>query len=717
MVLESAKGLQLKHGREATSPVRTMTPGEVRKVSAICVLLLLLVWIVFGQTHQFSFVSYDDEKHISENRHVTAGLTTDGICWAFTPRNDDYWHPIDYLSHMTDCQLFGLNAGGHHLMNVALHGVAVVLLFVVFGAMTHAIWRSAFVAAIFAIHPLHVESVAWITERKDVLSGLFTMLTIGAYLRYTRHPFSLGRYLAVLILFSAGLMAKPTIMALPIALLALDYWPLGRLQHENVEPLSVGQSLRAWRDIFLEKVPLFALSAAAFFLAALGNAPAFESSKNLSRILQIENAIVSYSTYIWQSVYPFHLAVLYPFPEKRISGGHFVWSLFLLGATSLVAFLLRSRHKYLFVGWLWYLVMALPTIGLVQAGGFAHADRYTYLPQIGLALLVTWGVTDLTARLRYQERILGASALLMIAFLSWVAWRQVQTWRDSDTLWQHTLAVTSGNYFADEAYGTVLFKRGQLDEAISHYQAAEQVQPTYSVYQGLGSAFAKRGDLGQATEYLRAALQMRPTDPEAHSNLAAALFRNGRMSEAIIHWEKALEVRPNDAGTERNLAAAFQKLGDADRAILHWERSLQIEPNAEAYNALGIAISQTVRIDEAMAQWQKALALDAENMPALCNLAWVLATSPDDRVRDGAKAVTLAGRAVRNSGSHDPRVLRVLAAACAEEGQFSEAVSAAERAAQLALDQGNTALADVLRDNAALFRANKPLRDSPTSAQ
>ena len=699
-------------------PTATRTPiapaQNKKTVAGISLLLVIIVWIVFGQTLQYSFVSYDDEKHIVDNPKVNAGLTAHGVAWAFRLRGDDYWHPLDFVSHMLDCQLFGLNAGGHHLTNVVLHSAAAVLLFLVLRDLTGALWRSAFVAAIFAIHPLRVESVAWVMERKGVLSGVFVMLTIGAYARYVRSPFSLWRYLTVNVAFALGLMAKPTIMSLPFVLLLLDYWPLKRVNLPG--PATAQLYVRLWSKLLLEKAPLIALAVGSCITAAVGLAPGFESSKNLPHTLQAANAIVSYVTYLWQTVYPAGLAVMIPFPERGLPFAKVLSAFSLLVAISVAVFAMGRNRGYLPVGWLWYLVMSLPIIGFFQSGGIARADRYTYLPQIGLVLLLTWGVCDLMNRWRHRGPILGITAVVSVGLLAWLSWVQTQYWRDSDALWRRTLKVTSGNYFAHEAYGTVLLKRGQLDDSLVQYQAAAQIRPTYSGYQGLGSAFAKRGDLDQATHYLRAALEMQPTDPEAHSNVAAALFRNGQINEAISHWEKVLEARPDNAEAEKNLAAAWQKLGDTDRAILHWERSVQIEPNVEAYNALAIAISQTGRLQDALAQWGKALALDAENLPALYNTAWVLATSPDNRIRNGANALILAERAARKSPD-DPRVLRLLAAAYAEQGEFGKAIGSAEKAGQLALEKGNTALADVLRDNTALFRANIPLRDSPATAR
>ena len=358
-------------------------------VLGVCVFLAAITFAVFGQTVHHGFVNYDDNLNVYDNSAVQGGLALKSILWAFQFNQSDYWHPLTMLSHMLDCQLYGLAPAGHHLTNVLLHATMAMLLFLMLRQMTGAFWRSAFVAAVFAIHPLRVESVAWVSERKDMLHGIFFMLTLGAYVRYVRHSWSLARYLTVVVVFTFGLMSKPTLMTLPFVLLLLDYWPLKRLVPAVSGEASKNISSR-WRSyrpvvvrMIVEKIPLFILSAASCVQAAIGNSMAFETGKRLPKILQISNAMVSYVAYIGQMFCPVKLAVLYPFPLKGLPLGEVIGAVILLVFISTGLFRLRKGHPCLLVGWLWYLVMLVPVIGFVQAGAQARADRYTYLPQIG----------------------------------------------------------------------------------------------------------------------------------------------------------------------------------------------------------------------------------------------------------------------------------------------------------------------------------------------
>jgi hypothetical protein len=395
----------------------------------ICLSLIVLVWLVFGQTLWHDFINYDDPRYVYENTTITSGLSISGIAWAFTHIHSMNWHPLTTISHMLDCQLYGLKAGWHHFTNVLLHTIAVILLFIALHQMTGAFWRSGFVAALFAIHPLRVESVAWIAERKDVLSGLFFMLTLLAYVYYVRLP-QVRRYLIVVFVFACGLMSKPMLVTLPFVLLLLDSWPLERIKGH------------VWNRV-LEKVPLIALSAVSSIATFLAQKGAVGWTEELPILERINNAVVSYVLYIWQMLWPVNLAVFYPHPENRLRLWEVIASLRLLICVTAIAITLRKRRPYLITGWLWYLGMLVPVIGLVQVGWQGRADRYTYLPQIGLYIAVTWSVADLTALWRHQRTILSAAALLTILVLSWCAWGQTWYWRDSETLFKHALAVTN----------------------------------------------------------------------------------------------------------------------------------------------------------------------------------------------------------------------------------------------------------------------------------
>ncbi len=594
------------------------SPALRATILGVPIFLMAITWLVFGETLRHPSINFDDQEYVFENPKINTGLTSTGVLWAFTHSHAENWHPLTSISHMLDCQLFGLQAGWHHFTNVLLHTIAVILLFLVFREMTGALWRSAFVAAVFAIHPLRVESVAWIAERKDVLSGVFFMLTLGAYVGYVREPSSI-RYLIVAVLFGLGLMTKSMLVTLPFVLLVLDYWPLGRFAHVSpAKPKPKNGFARWWGDrsiptrLILEKIPLIALSAASSIITLFAQKRAAISVESLPLVWRMNNAFVSYVAYMWQMVCPIRLALVYPHPEYRLS----LWGValaitFLTGVTAVVV-AFRRKHPYLITGWLWYVGMLVPVIGIVQVGAQARADRYTYLPQIGLYLIATWTITDLSVAWRYRRQILGVAAAIVIAGLAWLAWIQNTYWRDSEALWTRTLAVTSHNDVAHASLADLLLRRDRIDEAISHSEEA---------------------------------LRIHSRNGNAHNTLAFGLFRTGRVDEAVAHWKESLEIRPDDM-------------------------------NAQAY------------------------------------LAWVLATSPDASLRDGAKAVELAKKVLEQAGHADVVVLRTLAAGYAASGRFSEAIETAQQALQLAITQDNSALIWDLQLNIANYQRNRPLRDS-----
>src|ERR1700731_1190685 len=448
--------------------------GVIWKVAGISVLLVALIWVVFGQTMGHRFINFDDESYVYANPVISHGLTPDAISWAFTHIVSHNWHPLTTISHMTDCQLFDLKPAGHHLINVLLHTIAAILLLIVLYQMTGALWRSAFVAAIFAIHPLHVESVAWVAERKDVLSAVFFMLGLGAYVRYARAP-SIARYLAVAALLALGLMSKPMLVTLPFVLLLLDYWPLNRFS-QATSVKSKGKWLAWWerqslpRRLILEKIPLIALSAISGTVTFLSQRQALGWTEDLPVSLRFNNAVVTCIAYIWQMLWPAKLAVFYPHPENRVPLWEIILALAVVIAITLTGNVLRRKRPYFITGWLWYLGMLVPVIGVIQVGWQGRADRYTYLPQIGLYVLAAWAVPDLSASWRRQRQIAAVGAAILLGALTWRAWNQASFWRNSETLWAHTLAVTSDNDVAENNLGIIFLGRGQVDEAISRFQ-------------------------------------------------------------------------------------------------------------------------------------------------------------------------------------------------------------------------------------------------------
>ena len=718
-----------------------------RQVLGVCFFLVVITWLVFGQTVRYDFVNYDDNEYVYANPAITSGLNPHGIIYAFSGTHARNWHPLTTLSHMLDCQLWGVRAGGHHFTNIVLHTIAVVLLFLVLQQMTGAIWQSAFVAALFAIHPLHVESVTWISERKDVLSAVFFMLTLGAYVRYVRSP-SFGRYLTMSILFALGLMSKPMLVTVPLVLLLLDYWPLQRFG---------GRS--SIRRLALEKIPLLALSAAGGFVTLWVQQSSVARTEQLPLIWRVANGLVTYAIYLKQMIWPVGLAVFYPHPGDQLPVWEIGLAIVLLALVSAAAIALRHKRPYLLTGWFWYLVMLLPVIGLIQVGSQAHADRYTYLPQIGLYLLLAWAITDAltsrfaTGRIRrggLQRRILAVTASLAIIALAWCAHVQASHWRNGESLWGHALAVTSGNFMAHDGLGQCLANRGRLDEAIDQFQKALNIAPGYpEIETNLILALTRKGRTDEAITHLQTLLKEYPNDAQAHYDLGNALLRKGNSQGAIAAYEKTLSIQARYPAAHYNLGIALDQNGQIDEAIAHYREAVQEQPNypkayyllgndllhkgrvddaiaayeqalksrltyPEAENNIGLAFLQKGRPSEAIAHWQNALAGQSDSVDTLNNLAWVLATFPESWIRDRKQALALAERANQLSGDNNPAILRTLAAAYAENGRFTEAKVTAERGLQLANTKENLALANIFEGDLARYRANTPVR---TAAQ
>jgi tetratricopeptide (TPR) repeat protein len=646
---------------------------------------------VFGQTIRHDFVNFDDDLYVYNAPAIRAGLTVKGLAAAFISPHARNWHPLTTVSHMLDCQLYGLNAGGHHATNVLLHVAAVLLLFRVLHQITGALWRSAFVAALFAVHPLHVESVAWVSERKDVLSAVFFFLMLGAYGRYVQAR-SIWRYVLVVLTFAAGLMAKPMLVSAPLILLLLDYWPLNRFRDAGSGParLTKFQSRAQWSvvtGLVVEKIPLFVLSAISCIITFAIQKRATGAIPPLPLLWRVENAVASYVIYVRQTLWPIRLAVFYPHPNDTLPAWEVIAATaFLLGIT-VAAIVFRRKWPYLLTGWFWYVVMLLPVIGLVQVGEQGHADRYTYLPHVGLFLLAVWGVADLTASRRSTSRIAVAAAVAIVFGLAATAFVQTRYWRNSEALWSHALAVTSHNDFAHNNLAYLLADRGDLDNAISHFSAAAEIRSSKKdKHYNAGSAFVEM-------------------------NLGDALARKGQSDEALLHYDRAIELEPNYADAYYNRGNAFFAEGRVDEAIADWEKTLLIQPkDADAHTCLGNAFLRRGSVSRAVAEYETAATLAPEDPHSRNNIAWALATSYDSSVRDGPKAVGFAQQAVTLSGGREPQFIRTLAAAYAENGQFSEAIAAARQAAIIANMQGNQRLANNVEKDLLLYRAQLPLR-------
>ncbi len=679
-------------------------------MAAICLLLAAVVLLTFGQSRNFGFVNFDDAVYYSSNYHVKAGLTWAGFKWAFQTGYASNWHPLAWLSLMLDAQLFGPGPAGPHFTNVLLHAINAVVLFLLLRRLTGALWPSAVVAALFAVHPLRVESVVWISERKDVLSGLFFLLTLGAYTLFVekskaQNPKSKIFYTLCLLAFVCGLMSKPMLVTLPFVLLLLDYWPLNRLTPS------------ALKGLLIEKIPFFILSAASCIVTILAQQQAIKPMGVLPLPLRLSNAVIAYITYLLQMIWPHNLAVLYPYrfnpPDWQVAG-----ACILMLCITFPALLMARRFPYFLTGWLWYLGMLVPTIGLVQVGEQAHADRYTYLPQIGLYLIVVWAAKDFSVSWHIRRRIPVSLAFVLIGILMVCTLKQTAYWRNEELLWKQTIACTTGNYLAHNDLGYVLAAKGRIPEAIEHYQKAIEIDPTCAdAYNNLGTIYLNQGRLDEAARLYYRAIDIYPSFAEAYNNLGILLMRQGRPAEAIEQFQKALELEPDNAEIQNNLANIFTTQGRVDEAIEHYRLALKQMPDSvHAHYQLGYLLQSRGEFAASVAQFQKVLQLDPKNVSAQNNLAWLLATCPDNSVRNGTKAVDLAEQAVQLSGGETPEILDTLAAAYSEAGRFSEAVATANRAFNLSVLKNNTPLADAIRAQLRLYEAGKPFRDINTNA-
>ncbi len=621
---------------------------EKYRVVLIFVALALVTFVAFEQVRHNDFVNLDDNVYVIGEPHISGGITVQSVFWAFTKPYAAFWHPLTSLSHMLDCELFGLNPQGHHITSLLLHIANTLLLFWVLKNMTGVIWPSAFVAAAFALHPLHVESVAWVSERKDVLSTLFWMLTMAAYLRYVKHP-TTGKYLLTILFFTLGLMAKPIVITLPFVLLLLDYWPLGRLQTGQIVDDSNRQAqksanLYSQRQVFywlvFKKVPFFVLSAVASVVAFLVQKGQKAVMLNLPLSFRIANGLVSYVSYIGKTVYPGRLACSYPLP----SGGLPTWQpmvcfIVLIAVTVGVVYAAKWR-RYLVVGWLWYLGTLVPVIGLVQVGSHAMADRYTYLPLIGVFIMVAWGAAELSDRWRYGKIVLGVSAGIVLTAMLMCTRMQVRYWRNSTTLFEHALDVAGNNSLILCNLGYTLQYQGRLDEAISRYNQALEVNPnSFQTHYNLGNVLSSQGKLDEAVSHYREALRIEPNFVEAHNNLGNALGSQGKFDEALVQFREALRVRP------------------------HW--------------------------------------------PSMDGMASVLLIHPDPNIRDPNRAVAFAERAAELTKYQNPVVLNTLATAYAAVGQFDRAIATSQTALALASAARNEGLANYIRKQLELYKRVK----------
>ncbi|HEY5043831.1 MAG TPA: tetratricopeptide repeat protein [Verrucomicrobiae bacterium] len=706
----------------------------------ICLALGLVTLLLYLPVLHHGFVEYDDQQYVTDNPLVQAGLTWRGFIWAFGFHAGN-WHPLAWLSHMLDCQIYGAWAGGHHLTSVLLHVASTLLLFSVINRMTHSMWPSAAVAALFAWHPLHVESVAWVAERKDVLCAFFWMLTLWTYIRYAAKP-SAVRYGCTLGAFMLCLMSKPMGVTLPFVLLLLDCWPLGRMTGDWCQVKRIGRLVG-------EKIPFFVLSAIVCVLTLRAQEIAIVSTAGLSVSQRIPHVLAAYNHYLVAMFVPRNLAVYYPY-QSHLPTPTVVCAVVVLGLITVLAIRNFRQRPYLIVGWLWYLGTLVPVIGLVQVGDQAWADRYTYLPLIGPFVMLVWLACDLIK----SRVVLQSAAVAAAVALTAATWVQLGYWKNTRTLFEHTAKVTQQNALAVTILGSLLAKDGKLDEAMQYYQTALRYTPNFpEAHFFLGNALDEQGKLDEAVAEYQKSLWFRPTQEQTHIFMGIALAKQKKYDEAIAHYYAALRLNPDSAVTHNNLARLYHSLGRFDEAIAHYNTALEIDPKlALAHNNLGIlliqqgqlakgiehlrealrlkpgnaetefnlalalnqeeqwseaaglfaktisahpndanahyefasALAHLQQTHEAMSEYASALLIQPDFPNALDGLAWILSTDPRQDFRNGPEAVKMAERACELTGQNDPVKLKTLAAAYAETGRFDAAIKTLQTAKNLA---------------------------------
>jgi tetratricopeptide (TPR) repeat protein len=793
----------------------------MRRELFIGLLLASATILVYGQVADFDFTNLDDGPIIYDNLNVRGGLTFHGVLWALSTSYFDFWHPLTWWSHMLDCTLFGLDPGSHHLVSLGFHVANTLLLFAVLNRMMRlrseasspqvglrsnkstgaatpqagAVWRSALVAALFALHPLHVESVAWLSERKDVLSTFFFLLTLGAYTRYAQKRSSVERralsagssglalnpqpstlnYILALFFFALGLMSKPMLVTLPFVLLLLDYWPLGRISEFGVRPAlrslwakdgsselkhifrpSTLNSLARRSEakaaqpstLLLEKLPFFGLAAVSCAVTYLGmqGGQHLRSAEQAPWGLRLANVPVSYARYLGKLVWPVDLAALYPMPAH--------WGFWPVGGSVVLLLLLtlfvagRARSApWLLTGWLMFLGTLVPVIGIVPNGFQSIADRYTYIPSIGLFVAGVWAVAEFSSRWKFRAFLLPGAAGLALLVCGSLTWLQAGYWRNSLTLWTHCVAVTRDNILARVSLGNALQQAGQINEAMEQYREVLRLDPNQEhANLDLGVALAMTGQLQEAANCFARALWNRPDWSGTHLNLGRALFELGDFSGALTHYAEAVRLDSNAVVAFTALAGDLSARGKSDEAVRYYLEALRFNPaDAEAHYHLGLEWLQRGRMDEAMAslreavrlepdradahfqlatalanrraiseaisQYHETLRLNPESLLALNNLAWILATHPEAQFRNGPEAVQLAERACELTSYQQTVFVGTLAAACAEAGRFDDAVVAAQKACALASGRGEPGLLQKNRELLVLYQAHQPYRE------
>jgi tetratricopeptide (TPR) repeat protein len=630
-------------------------------------ILTLVTLLVYLPVTGYDFSNFDDGDYVTGNHTVQQGLTWAGIKWAFGGYHASNWHPLTWLSHMLDCDLFHLNPGGHHLMNVLFHSANAVLLFVLMVRLTGRSWPSAFIAALFAWHPLHVESVAWISERKDVLSTLFALLALLSYTKYVRTK-SPGDHWLTVFLFALGLMAKPMLVTLPFVMLLLDFWPLNRFQ------------IGAFRQLVLEKWPLFVLSIGSCIITYLAQrTDAVASLAKAPLDLRIENVLIAYADYLFKTVWPVDLAVFYPLP-KYYAPVQWILAAVLLAAISAISWRLRKSKPYLITGWLWFLGTLVPVIGLVQVGDQALADRYTYFPLIGIFMAVTFAIAHEGKGRRFPGTIQAGAGTISLAACLMLTTHQLQYWRNSETLFTHDLEIAGGSALAHLNLGTALESDGKPEKALTEYQKCLEFDPNrYEAWNDIAKTFYEMNRPAEALTNCLRAEQLNPGRPTVHNSLGLIYARLDRTSDATNEFLAAIRLNPEYAAPCFQMGEMALKQGNDTQAVSFFHQALRLEP---------------------------------DNFQTLIRLARVLASDESPQVRNSAEAMALGNTAAALVPEPDSVVLDTMAMAYAEAGRFDDAIKIEDQAIQLADTAGQKTDAAEMRARSQLYKNHQPWRES-----
>jgi tetratricopeptide (TPR) repeat protein len=686
----------------------------------ICVLLGAITFAVFWPVVHYDFVSFDDPYYIQGNPRVLSGLTISNILWAFKTGFFANWHPITWLSHMLDIELFGMNPGWHHLVSLLYHVANTLLLFWIFERITGARWRSCVVAALFAVHPLHVESVAWIAERKDVLSTFFGLLCIGAYIRFVELHTEARRanryYLASLFFLALGLMSKAMVATIPFVLLLLDFWPLGRfnLSAHNPEslavstPLARGLEARSLLQLVREKAPYFVLAILSILTAYLimRSEGAVRTLPDYSFMSRAAAPFISCSSYIGKMFWPVNLAVFYPRPQNWP-----VWqvtsSATTIIALTFAALLMSRRRPYVTFGWLWFLVTVAPVSGVAPLGEHAMADRYTYVPLIGLFIAIVWAGADTAQRWRFLQLPLCVASLLVVISLVIVSRGQLKYWESSIPLLQHDINIVGSTGTVESNLGMNYYRQNNWQEAERHILETLRVQPDFQrAHSYLAMIYAQEGRTDEAIHAIR---DMTPDwEAEAHRTVGEIFLNQSKTNEAVAQYAAAATLDPTNAPTRETLGMLLFQQDRFDEASQQFEALVRLKPDAESHYHLALSLLIQGKAEESITHYKEANRLKPDWPEPLNDLAWLLATYPRSELRDGAKAVELAERACKLTNFKEARFLGTLDAAYAEAGRFPEAITTAEQAKNLALAVGNQRIADLAEERLKLYRSGLP---------